>query len=79
MRLNKVQYQVAYELNHAMEGSIQEILVEGPSKTNNATLTGRTRQNRIVIFSGPDSLIGQLINVKITEGKTFSIFAELIN
>jgi tRNA-2-methylthio-N6-dimethylallyladenosine synthase len=41
-------------------------------------LTGRTRNNRIVIFSAPKSLIGQLINVRITEGKTFSIFAELM-
>ncbi|MEA1959762.1 MAG: tRNA (N6-isopentenyl adenosine(37)-C2)-methylthiotransferase MiaB [Bacillota bacterium] len=76
MRLNKVQYQIAYEINHALEGSTHQVLVEGPSKTNEEMLTSRTRQNRIVIFSGVKSLIGQLINVRIINGKTFSLFGE---
>jgi tRNA-2-methylthio-N6-dimethylallyladenosine synthase len=77
-RLNNTQYQIALELNQALEGKVEEILVEGPSKTNDEKLTGRTRSNRIVIFSGPKHLIGKLINVRITKGKTFSIFGELI-
>ncbi len=76
MRLNQVQYDIALQINRSLEGSVQEILVDGPSKTNPDTLTGRTRSNHIVIFSGPKDLIGKLINVKITEGKTFSIFGE---
>lgn len=76
MRLNQVQYNIALEINRGLEGSIQEILVDGPSKTNPDTLTGRTRHNHIVIFSGSKDLIGKLINVKITEGKTFSIFGQ---
>jgi tRNA-2-methylthio-N6-dimethylallyladenosine synthase len=77
-RLNNTQYQIALELNRTLEGKVEEILVEGPSKTNAEKLTGRTRSNRIVIFSGPKHLIGKLINVRITKGKTFSIFGELI-
>lgn len=77
MRLNQEQYKIALNNNKGLEGSIQEVLVDGPSKTNPAKLTGRTRQNHIVIFSGAEDLIGKLINVKITEGKTFSIFGQL--
>lgn len=79
LRLNELQYNIALQLNQALEGSIQEVLVEGSSKTNEDKLTGRTRNNRIVIFSGPKSLIGKLINVRITKGKTFSVFAEIVD
>jgi len=78
LKLNEVQYQIATELNKEMEGTIQEVLVEGPSKTDKNKLTARTRTNRIVIFSGPDHLTGELINVRITEAKTFSLFGELV-
>lgn len=76
--LNNIQYGIAAELNKALEGTVEEVLVEGPSKTNEEKLTGRTRTNRIVIFSGTEDLIGKLINVKITKGKTFSLFGELV-
>ncbi|MDD2510363.1 MAG: tRNA (N6-isopentenyl adenosine(37)-C2)-methylthiotransferase MiaB [Syntrophomonas sp.] len=78
-RLNRLQYQIATEINQELEGSIQEVLVEGPSKTNPQKLTSRTRSNRIVIFSGGKDLIGRLINVKITEAKTFSLFGEFFD
>ncbi len=78
VRLNEFQYGIAAQLNHNLEGSIQEVLVEGPSKTDEGKLTARTRSNRIVIFSGPGDLIGKLINVKITKGKTFSLFGEIV-
>lgn len=78
-RLNQVQYAIATEINRSMEGSLQEVLVEGPSKTDKNKLTSRTRTNRIVIFSGPKHLIGSIINVKITKAKTFSLFAELVD
>ena len=77
-RLNQVQYQIATEINQSMQDSIKEVLVEGPSKTNPVKLTARTRTNQIVIFSGPKDLIGQLINVRITEARTFSLFGEVV-
>ena len=79
LRLNQLQYEIAAELNRSLEGSTQNVLVEGVSKTNKEKLTARTRNNRIVIFSGPKDLIGKLINVRITKGKTFSVFAETID
>ncbi|HWP96347.1 MAG TPA: tRNA (N6-isopentenyl adenosine(37)-C2)-methylthiotransferase MiaB [Syntrophomonadaceae bacterium] len=77
LRLNQAQYRIATEINMALEGTEEEVLVEGPSKTNATKLTGRTRSNRIIIFSGPESLIGQIIHVRITEARTFSLFGEL--
>ncbi len=77
-RLNQVQYQIATEINQSMQGSIKEVMVEGPSKTNPEKLTSRTRTNHIVIISGPKDLIGQLINVRITEARIFSLFGEMV-
>ncbi|MBO8158375.1 tRNA (N6-isopentenyl adenosine(37)-C2)-methylthiotransferase MiaB [Thermosyntropha sp.] len=77
-RLNELQYGIATEINKTLEGTVQEVLVEGPSKTDPDKLTSRTRTNRIVIFSGSEDLIGKLINVKITEARTFSLFGELV-
>jgi len=75
-RLNNLQYQIAAEINHSLEGTIQQVLVEGPSKTNPEKLTGRTRTNKIVVFPGGEDLIGRLINVKITASNSFTIFGE---
>ncbi len=78
INLNKLQYSIAREINQSLEGSIQEVLVEGWSKTDKDKLTSRTRTNRIVIFSGSKDLIGRVINVRITEAKTFSLFGEIM-
>ncbi|MEN6325497.1 MAG: tRNA (N6-isopentenyl adenosine(37)-C2)-methylthiotransferase MiaB [Syntrophomonas sp.] len=77
-RLNKIQYQIATEINCTLEGRVEEVLVEGVSKTDQEKLSSRTRTNRIVNFSGQKDLIGKLINVKITKAGTFSLFGEVI-
>ena len=53
------------ENNKKYVNTVQKILVEGYSKTNNKMLTGRTNSNKVVVFEGPDSLIGQVIDIKI--------------
>ncbi len=60
----------------ALVGKTVEVLVEGPSKSNKTRLSGRTRQNKIVIFDGPDRLIGQLIDVKIEESTGFTFYGD---
>ncbi len=77
-RLNKIQYQIATEINCTLEGRIEEVLVEGVSKTDPEKLSSRTRTNRIINFSGQKDLIGKIINVKITKAGTFSLFGEVI-
>ncbi len=62
-------------------GTVQRILVEGPSRKNPAELMGRTECNRIVNFNGgPNSqrLIGQMINVTITEALPHSLRGEVL-
>ncbi len=57
-------------------GSLQQILVEGPSKTNASRLMGRTRQNRLVVFEGGPRHVGQLLTVRITESTGFTDYAD---
>ncbi len=65
----------------AMEGTVQRILVEGPSRKNTDELMGRTECNRIVNFpAGPHAarLVGQLIDVTITEARPHSLRGEVV-
>ena len=57
-------------------GSLVEILVEGPSKTNPDRLTGRTRQNWPVVFEGGSRHLAQLLTVRITESTGFTDYAD---
>ena len=59
-------------------GTVQRILVEGTSKRDATELTGRTECNRAVNFAGPARLIGQLVDVKITETRTYSLRGEVV-
>ncbi|MEI6619202.1 MAG: tRNA (N6-isopentenyl adenosine(37)-C2)-methylthiotransferase MiaB [Betaproteobacteria bacterium] len=59
-------------------GTVQRILVEGPSKRDGTELMGRTECNRVVNFAGPERLIGQLIDVRITETRTYSLRGEAV-
>ena len=54
-------------------GRTVEILCEGPSKTNPARLTGRTRTNKIVVFEGSEADVGQLLDLRITHSTGFSL------
>jgi len=65
------------KISRSMIGSIQKILVEGHSKKG-STLSGRTENMRTAHFQGNESLIGQLVSVKITEGFTNSLQGKLI-
>lgn len=59
--------QNAMQISKSMIGTIQPILVTGPSKKDSKILSGRTENNRVVNFSGDPALIGNLVSVKITE------------
>jgi tRNA-2-methylthio-N6-dimethylallyladenosine synthase len=65
--------------NKPLEGSTQEVLVEGLNGANGADeLTGRTRTNKVVNFPGPASLKGELVNVKILEAKRHTLRGEIL-
>ena len=58
--------------------TVQRILVEGPSKRDGSELMGRTECNRVVNFVGQPRLIGQLVDVNITETRNFSLRGEVL-
>ena len=51
-----------------------EVLCEGPSKTNPARLTGRTRTNKIVVFEGDEKLAGEIVEVRVQRANGFSLY-----
>ena len=57
--------------------TVQKILVEGTSKTNENVLTGRTDTNKVVNFEGNKELIGQVINVKIVKDHIWYLEGEI--
>jgi tRNA-2-methylthio-N6-dimethylallyladenosine synthase len=59
-------------------GTVQRVLVEGPARKTANALFGRTECNRAVVFSGPDRLIGQLVDIKITEAPMRSLRGEVV-
>lgn len=80
-RLQRLQAEIeaeAQRISQYMVGSVQRILVEGPSRKNAAELMGRTENNRIVNFPGQPRLVGQLIDVRITQALPHSLRAEVV-
>ncbi|MGD9843264.1 MAG: tRNA (N6-isopentenyl adenosine(37)-C2)-methylthiotransferase MiaB [Steroidobacteraceae bacterium] len=57
----------AAAISETMLGSVQRVLVTGPSKTNDQLLSGRTENMRWVHFEGPPQLINQFVAVQIVE------------
>ncbi|MCK9608726.1 MAG: tRNA (N6-isopentenyl adenosine(37)-C2)-methylthiotransferase MiaB [Methylomonas sp.] len=65
-------------ISESMIGSVQSILVEGVSKKNPLHLTGRTENNRVVNFAAHPRLIGQFVDVLITEALPNSLRGRLV-
>jgi tRNA-2-methylthio-N6-dimethylallyladenosine synthase len=81
-RLTKVQSLqrwISLNKNRRCIGSIEEILVDGPSRLKNGQLMGRTRGNRIVNVVGPPNLVGRLIAVRITGATANSLIGEMLS
>lgn len=80
-RLIESQNKISREINDKLKGEVLEVLVEGISREEPAgvVLTGRTRTNKIVNFKGKKELLGKLVQVRITEPKTWSLYGEIID
>jgi tRNA-2-methylthio-N6-dimethylallyladenosine synthase len=66
----------AARISESMVGTVQRILVEGPSRKDASELMGRTENNRIVNFPGgpdPARLVGRLLDVKIAQALPHSL------
>ncbi|MDO9313346.1 MAG: tRNA (N6-isopentenyl adenosine(37)-C2)-methylthiotransferase MiaB [Burkholderiaceae bacterium] len=80
-RLQRLQAAIeghAQQISRAMVGTRQQILVEGPSRKDPDELMGRTICNRKVNFKGHPRLIGQLINVTVTQANPNSLRGDAI-
>jgi len=81
-RLQRLQAQLQAQsrsISERMVGSVERVLVEGPSKKNSAELAGRTGNNRVVNFSGARDLVHTFVEIKITSALAHSLRGELLN
>jgi len=69
---------MANEISANMVGSKQKILVNSLSKKSDKEISGRTENNRVVNLEGSENLIGQLVNVEITEALPNSLRGQLV-
>lgn len=69
---------ICYEINKRQVGTLQKVLVENVSKNDKSFLSGRLDNNTIVHFKGDKNLIGEIIDIKITDCKTFYLTGEKI-
>jgi tRNA-2-methylthio-N6-dimethylallyladenosine synthase len=79
-RLTRLQAAInanAKRISQAMMGSVQSVLVEGPSKKNANEMTGRTENMRYVNFAGSPDLVGRFVDVTITEVMSNSLRGRL--
>ena len=67
----------ARRIGESRVGTMQRILVEGPSRKDADELMGRTECNRIVNFKGSPRLVGHMIDVRITQAYPHSLRAEV--
>ena len=74
-----IQDKITTRKNTSLEGTIHEVLIEGPHETDNQQQTGRTRTNKIVTIPGRTIDIGTLINVTIIKGRRHSLEGAIID
>ena len=77
-RLMEVQNEISLEKNVALKGTVQEVLAEGTSRTDEDVWTGRTGTNKIVLWrkKGHETE-GDIVRVRITQPQTWVLKGEL--
>ena len=77
IKLLELQKRISLDENTKMIGKKVDVLVEGASKSDPNRLSGRTRQNHIVVFNGSQDLVGKLVGVVMHEGTDLTLFGKL--
>ena len=73
--LLRVQEELTTTKNATLVGTLQQVLCEGPSKSNKDRLSGRTSQNKIVIFDGnAERMTGQLLDIRIEDSTGYTLY-----
>ncbi|MDT8382938.1 MAG: tRNA (N6-isopentenyl adenosine(37)-C2)-methylthiotransferase MiaB [Gammaproteobacteria bacterium] len=70
--------EMAAAISAAMVGTVQRVLVERPSRKDPKEMSGRTENNRVVNFAGQPRLIGEFVDVLITEAYPNSLRGEVL-
>lgn len=76
-RLKELVENQMQENNKKYIGTVQNILIEGKSKTNENMLTGRTNTNKVVVLEGKEELIGKIAKVKIVSEHMWYLKGEI--
>ncbi|MSP40987.1 MAG: tRNA (N6-isopentenyl adenosine(37)-C2)-methylthiotransferase MiaB [Deltaproteobacteria bacterium] len=77
-RVQDLQREICLTKNRGRIGDLDEILIDGPAKMKNGQMMGRTRTNRIVNVSAPESFAGRIVKVRITSATANSLVGELL-
>ena len=77
LKLLELQKRISLEENKKVLGKKVQVLVEGGSKSDPNKLSGRTRQNHIVVFRGTPDLAGRLVDITIQEVTDLTLFGKL--
>lgn len=76
--LLEVQQEVGGNAYKGYVGQVMRVLCEGRGRTRDGCLTGKTRQNVIVDFDGGEELIGQFVDVEITDALNWALLGKLV-
>ena len=77
--LNREIEATGFAINQAMQGTTQQVLVESVSRRDASMLAARTGNNRVVNFVGEPHLLGQMVQVRITEAHPHSLVGEVVS
>lgn len=75
--LNQLVNQYFLENNQKKVGNIEKVLVEGKNENGKTDLYGYTETNKLINFNGSSDVIGKIIDVKVTDAKTWSLDGEI--
>ena len=78
-RLQEYQREITLSKNMERVGKSERVLVEDTSRNDSSWLSGRTEHNRIVNFPGEKELIGEMVEVGVTEGLANSLRGQYLN
>ena len=77
-KLNELQDSITLSINQALTGEIFEVLADDDAPKGEGLLQGRTPSDKVVIFEGKRSLLGQFVKVRITEAEAWCLHGEIV-
>ncbi|HPI97334.1 MAG TPA: tRNA (N6-isopentenyl adenosine(37)-C2)-methylthiotransferase MiaB [Synergistales bacterium] len=76
--VNQLQSGISYDINRSLLGREYSILVDGPAPKGEGLLQGRTPTDKVVIFPGPEDLLGRFIRVSIEEAEHWCLHGQYL-